>query len=126
MIKNIIPQMFDVRPLDENGGLDFEKIRKIKNSEKVIPTIFPKRKIIKNIQHASSDVITKQSNPRCFKSLSQAESVFVRPKIEFFDEPKEKYTLKPVLKKEATLYKPDRIYKAKNISIIQNHHLIEK
>lgn len=87
MIKNVIPQMFDVRPLDKNGSLDFEKIKSIKKETGVVLPNSSKKKTIKNIQRMSTDVIAVQNDPRRFLRSETTEQSFLEPESEEYREP---------------------------------------
>lgn len=104
MIKKVIPQMFDVRPLDENGNLDFEKIGHFKKAKKSLTPIIPKRKVIRNIQRVSADVVSGKVDPWRFSKQAVEEKAIVEEK----DLPEEKFE-REVFQKEKT-FQPEKNY----------------
>jgi len=55
----VIPQMFDVRPVDKTGNLDWGKINRVKKSIQTRDFNFSEK--LENSNHAHSDLPTKQS-----------------------------------------------------------------
>jgi len=90
MIKRVLPQMFDVRPLDENGNLDFEKIKHIEKKIEIPAPELPKRKTLRNIQRASADVLPREAHSRRFLKTKPSEELLPKPKIQPIFEPERK------------------------------------
>lgn len=113
--------MFDVRPLDKNGSLDFEKIKSIERKTEVAPSDSSKRKVIKNIQRVSVDVMAVQADPRrFFKPRPKVQPILeAEPKIAFEPKWKTGFIQKPAPKAENNPYQPIAEYWAEEMPIIQ-------
>ncbi len=100
----VIPQMFDVRPLDKNGNLDFEKIGQAEKIEKTPEPKILKRKAIRNIQRVSADVVSNKIDPWRFSKQAPEKEVIVKEE----DLPKEKFEREAFQKEE--IVQPEKNY----------------
>lgn len=94
---NIIPQMFDVRPIDKNGDLDVKKINSVKNRfQKETPAVEPPLKTIRNILPHTSDVryVGKKEDTAVFRKISvKKKRIATDKKIEISSDKKNEIKL---------------------------------
>lgn len=124
MIKRVIPQMFDVRPLDENGNLDLEKMERVEKKMEAPALEIPRRKAVRNIQRASADILSSKIDPWRFSNPARKEEVLPESQAEFVS----KAGVLPELPKKSSenenYFSPDKGFheERKKARIVETEH----